>query len=223
MGVAKYCALVSKILYLLAHRRWLMPQKKRALISVSDKTGVVELVRGLRLLDFEIVSTGGTARVLREDDIDVIDVSEVTGFPECLGGRLKTLDPHIFGGILAKDIPADECTMEKLGLLYFDLVAVNFYPFERTVDEGGVTRIQAIEQIDIGGPSMVRAAAKNADRVTVVVDPADYDEVLAQLQKKGETDWGWRMELMLKAFERTADYDTAIARYLAGRRQAPKV
>lgn len=190
--------------------------KKRAILSVSDKTGIVELARGLILLGYEIVSTGGTARVLREDDIEVTDVSALTQFPECLEGRVKTLHPAIHAGILAKDNQAHEDAMASLGLPYFDLVVVNFYPFERTVQGGGASRIQAIEQIDVGGPTMVRAAAKNADRVTVVIDPSDYTLVLSQLQDTGKVDWALRQQLQLKVFRRTAAYDTAIAEYLAG-------
>lgn len=193
--------------------------KKRALLSVSDKTDIVEFARGLILLGYEIVSTGGTARILREDDIEVTEVSELTQFPEILGGRVKTLHPVVHAGILAKENQAHEDTMSEMGLPWFDLVVVNFYPFEQVIDQGGVTRIMAIEQIDIGGPTMARAAAKNADRVTVIIDPKDYDKVLGQLQDTGKVDWGLRQQLQLKVFQRTAAYDQAIVDYLSGNRR----
>ncbi|PLX24683.1 hypothetical protein C0580_04545 [Candidatus Parcubacteria bacterium] len=191
--------------------------ENRALLSVSNKRGIVEFARGLVLLGYEIVSTGGTARVLREDDIEVTEVSELTQFPEILGGRVKTLHPAVHAGILAKDSQAHEDTMTEMKLPWFDLVVVNFYPFENVIDQGGVTRIQAIENIDIGGPAMARAAAKNADRVTVIIDPNDYDKILAQLQDTGKVDWGLRQQLQLKVFERTSSYDSAVAKYLSGR------
>lgn len=193
--------------------------KKRALLSVSDKADIVEFARGLILLGYEIVSTGGTARILREDDIEVTEVSELTQFPEILDGRVKTLHPAVHAGILAKENQAHEDTMSEMSLPWFDLVVVNFYPFEQVIDQGGVTRIMAIEQIDVGGPTMARAAAKNADRVTVIVDPKDYDKVLGQLQDTGKTDWGLRQQLQLKVFQRTAAYDQAIVDYLSGNRR----
>jgi phosphoribosylaminoimidazolecarboxamide formyltransferase/IMP cyclohydrolase len=189
---------------------------KRALISVSNKAGVVEFARGLRELGWEILSTGGTAKALREAGVEVIDVAKVTGFPEMMDGRVKTLHPAIHGGLLARrDVPEHLMAIEAQGIAPIDVVAVNLYPFEQTVAHPDVTDEEAIENIDIGGPSMVRSASKNFDSVTVVVDPADYPKVLAELQN-GSTNLETRKNLAVKAFAHTSAYDAAITKYLGG-------
>jgi phosphoribosylaminoimidazolecarboxamide formyltransferase/IMP cyclohydrolase len=184
---------------------------QRALISVSDKTGIAEFARGLVDLGWEIVSTGGTARVLRQAGIAIREVSQVTGYPEMMDGRVKTLHPSIHGALLARrDQDAHMRALEERDIRPIDLVAVNFYPFRQTVARRDVARSDVIEQIDIGGPSMIRAAAKNFEAVTVVVDPADYSRVLSELGG-GKTDEALRRELAAKAFAHTAAYDAAIA------------
>jgi len=185
--------------------------KKRALISVSNKAGIGEFAKKLTELDWEIISTGGTAKVLRAEDIPVIDVAEVTGFPECFGGRLKTLDPHIFGGILPTKSTEDLATMEELELHRIDLVVCNLYPFQDTVAKK-VSSELTIEQIDIGGPSMLRAAAKNYKNTMVVCDPTDYPIILDYIEK-GKVDDNIRWYLAFKVFEMTAEYDAAIKEY----------
>lgn len=188
---------------------------RRALISVSDKRGVVEFARGLAELGIEILSTGGTARALREAGVPVVPVEEFTGAPEILDGRVKTLHPAIHGGILARrDLPAHLEQIERHGIGLIDLVCVNLYPFEATVARPECTLDEAIENIDIGGPTMLRAAAKNHAAVTVVVDPADYDTVLEQLRAAGTVDAPTRARLARKVFQHTARYDGAIADYL---------
>ncbi len=196
-----------------------MPKIRRAIVSVSDKTGVVEFARGLAGHGVEILSTGGTARLLRESGVPVTEVSAYTGFPEILDGRVKTLVPKIHGGILAiRDNPEHAAQMEAHGIQPIDLVAVNLYPFEKTVAEPGCTLEAAVEQIDIGGPCMIRAAAKNHRYVTVVVDPGDYARVLAEMDRLGgEVGDTLRYELAAKAFARTSEYDAAIAGWLKGR------
>ncbi len=196
-----------------------MPKVRRAIVSVSDKTGVVEFSRGLVGHGVEILSTGGTARLLRESGIPVTEVSAYTGFPEILDGRVKTLVPKIHGGILAiRDNPEHAAQMETHGIQPIDLVAVNLYPFEKTVADPGCTLEAAVEQIDIGGPCMIRAAAKNHRYVTVVVDPGDYGRVLAEMGRLGgEVGDELRYELAAKAFARTSEYDAAIAGWLKGR------
>jgi phosphoribosylaminoimidazolecarboxamide formyltransferase/IMP cyclohydrolase len=184
---------------------------KRAVISVSDKTGVEAFARGLVSLGWEIISTGGTARSLREAGLAVTDVSEVTGFPECLEGRVKTLHPNIMAGMLARNTPEHIQTLKELKIDMIDLVVVNLYPFQQTIAKAGTTEAEAIEKIDIGGPSMIRAAAKNSDRVTVIVDHADYQTVLDELKENGVTSDATRRRLMVKVFAMTASYDTAIA------------
>ncbi len=188
--------------------------KKRALLSVSDKTGIVEFAKSLVELGYEIVSSSGTARVLRENGIDVIEVSEITGFPEILDGRVKTLHPKIHGGILAvRDNPEHIKQLEQQHINPIDIVAINLYPFEKTVKSGaGLEEI--IENIDIGGPAMVRASAKNYKFVTVIVDPDDYSSVIDELKEKGETSLETRKKLALKAFRHTAFYDSVIASVL---------
>jgi phosphoribosylaminoimidazolecarboxamide formyltransferase/IMP cyclohydrolase len=186
----------------------------RAILSVSDKRGIVEFARGLAALDWELVSTGGTARVLREAGLEVRDVAEVTGHPEMMGGRVKTLHPAVHAGILARPgRDDDDAALAEMGYGHVDLVAVNLYPFQETV-AGGAPLPAAMEQVDVGGPTMIRAAAKNHERVLVVVDPGDYDRVLATIREHDATG-GLRRELAEKVFRHTADYDAAIAAYLA--------
>ena len=189
---------------------------KRALISVSDKRDLIRFARELTDLGFEIVSTGGTANALKEAGLAVTPVSDVTGFPEILEGRVKTLHPNIHAGILAKGEQEHLAQIDRLGIKPFNLVVVNLYPFRETVAKPGVTLEEAIENIDIGGPSMVRAAAKNYGRVAVVVDPNRYEEIIYQLRQKGEISAQTRLELALEAFTHTAMYDMAISRYLNG-------
>jgi len=193
-----------------------MTRLGRALISVHDKTGVVEFARGLAALGAEIVSTGGTARLLRESGIAVVDVAEITGFPEMLDGRVKTLHPKVHGGLLARrHVPEHMAALERHGIRPIDLVAVTLYPFEQTVARPGVSLAEAIENIDIGGPSMIRGAAKNHAHVAVVTDPAQYRPVLDELEKSdGVLSDGTRFRLAAEAFRRTAQYDAAIAAYL---------
>ena len=155
---------------------------KRALISVSDKTGIVDFAQKLVHLDYEIISTGGTAKTLRENGVAVINVSEVTGFPEILEGRVKTLDPHIHGAILAKDTPEHMAVLQEKNITPIDLVVVNLYPFQETIAKKDVTLEEAIENIDIGGPTMVRSSAKNYGRVAIVVNPKHYEAIIAELE-----------------------------------------
>jgi phosphoribosylaminoimidazolecarboxamide formyltransferase/IMP cyclohydrolase len=189
---------------------------ERALISVSDKKGIVEFCHGLANLDIEIVSTGGTASVLRENKIAVRDVSELTGFPEMMDGRVKTLHPKIHGGILAlRDNPEHIAKMREHGIAPIDLVVVNLYPFEATVARGAPFE-EIVENIDIGGPSMVRAAAKNHRHVGVVVDPEDYNSILAELRENDRSiSPATRFRLFVKAFQHTAQYDAAISNYFS--------
>lgn len=188
---------------------------KRALISVSNKSGVVDFARELHSLGFEILSTGGTKRALEEADIPVTGISEVTGFPEILGGRVKTLHPKIHGGLLARLDQADhQDALSQHGIVPIQIVCVNLYPFQQTIARGDASEEEAIENIDIGGPTMLRAAAKNHEFVTVLVDPADYGEVLAQLHDVGEVSRETRRRLAAKVFRHTAAYDALIAEYL---------
>ena len=197
-----------------------MNSKRRALISVSDKTGVVEFARSLAELGFEIVSTGGTHKILEQNGIPVTGISDVTGFPECLDGRVKTLHPMVHAGILAMRSNADHMKqVEELGVTLIDVVAINLYPFKQTILKPDVTLEDAIENIDIGGPTMIRAAAKNWQDVAVIVDPADYGRVVDEL-KAGGVSRETKFDLALKVFETTAAYDALIANYL--RRQAGK-
>lgn len=188
---------------------------KRALISVSNKTGVVEFARGLVDLGVEIVSTGGTAKTLREAGVPVTYISDVTGFPEILDGRVKTLHPNVHGGILALRIEDHLSQLAKHNITPIDLVAVNLYPFRETIAKPGVALEEAIENIDIGGPTMVRSAAKNYENVLVIVNPERYPVVLETL-RSGEAGSGFRMSLALEAFAHTASYDSAITAYLEG-------
>ena len=188
---------------------------QRALISVSDKTGIVEFARALATYRIEIISTGGTARLLAQHGIKVIEVGDYTGFPEMLDGRVKTLHPRIHAGVLARrDVAAHQKALADHDIPTIDLVVVNLYPFEQTIAKGDCTVGDAIEQIDIGGPTLLRAAAKNHHAVTVVVDPNDYATVLEQLRAGGTVDAPLRFRLATKVFEHTARYDGAIANYL---------
>ncbi len=194
--------------------------QKKALISVSDKTGVAEFARALTELNYEILSTGGTAAALREAGLQVTDVSQATGFPEIMDGRVKTLHPAIHGALLARrDLPSHMETLQQHDIAPIDIVCVNLYPFEKTIARPNATLEEAVENIDIGGPSMLRSASKNFDSVTVVVDPADYQIVLDELQAgstPGATQAATRKRLATKAFAHTAAYDAAITRYLSG-------
>ncbi len=189
---------------------------KRALISVSDKTGVVEFARALTEVDYEIVSTGGTAKALQAAGVAVTGISDVTGFPEILEGRVKTLHPSVHGGILAKGTSEHMAVLAEHNIKPIDLVVVNLYPFQATVAKPDVTLEDAIENIDIGGPTMVRSAAKNHDRVGIVVNPARYDSVIAELKESGELSLQTKRLLALEAFQHTAQYDAAISHYLSG-------
>ena len=190
----------------------------RALLSVSDKTGAVDFAKGLTALGYEILSTGGTAKALREAGVEVMDVSQVTGFPECLDGRVKTLHPAIHAGVLAmRDNPEHMKQLKDLGIATIDVVAINLYPFKATVMKPGVTFEEAIENIDIGGPTMIRAAAKNWQDVVVAVDPADYPAILDELSKGGVSK-EHKAALARKVFAHTAAYDAMISTWL--RRQA---
>ncbi len=191
----------------------------RALISVSDKTGIVEFAKDLVGLGVEIVSTGGTAAKLTEAGIDVIGISEVTGFPECLDGRVKTLDPHIHAGILAMRSNGEHMKqIADLNVTPIDIVVVNLYPFKATILKEGVEREEAIENIDIGGPTMLRSAAKNYQDVSVIIDPADYAVVLKELSEKGKVSVDTNFYLSSKVFEHTSSYDTMIADYMRKQR-----
>jgi len=188
----------------------------RALISVSDKTGLADFARGLAARGFELVSTGGTARALQEAGLAVIGVSDVTGFPEMMDGRVKTLHPLVHGGILARrGRPEDLASASTHGITLIDLVVVNLYPFVKAASNPDTPFDALVEEIDIGGPSLVRAAAKNFQDVLVVVSPSDYPAVLEQLDRPGGPAREFRFELARKAFAHTGDYDTAIASTLA--------
>jgi len=188
--------------------------RKRALISVSDKRGIVDFAKSLIDLGFEIISSSGTAKVLKENGIPVVEVSQITGFPEIMGGRVKTLHPKIHGGLLAvRDNPDYMKQLEEQGIQPIDVVAINLYPFEETVKRGADLD-EIIENIDIGGPAMVRASAKNHKFVTIIVDPDDYDFVIEELKENGETSLETRRKLALKAFRHTAFYDSVISSVL---------
>ena len=191
---------------------------KRALVSVSDKTNLVEFVSGLVELGYEIISTGGTKRVLDEAGLPTIGISDVTGFPEIMDGRVKTLHPKVHGALLCvRDNPSHVEQIKELGIDYIDLVCVNLYPFKETVQKPGVSHEEIIENIDIGGPSMLRSASKNYRYIPVLVDPADYDKVLAELRDNGETSLETRELLAAKVFRHTASYDAMIAEYLTAK------
>ncbi len=187
----------------------------RALVSVSDKTGLVPFVQGLIELGWTIIATGGTQKLLESSGVKTVGISEVTGFPEILDGRVKTLHPKVHGGILARrELPEHMETLAQQGIGTIDLVCVNLYPFRQTIAKEGVTMADAIENIDIGGPSMVRSAAKNWRDVTIVCDPADYDGVLEELRAAGKTSDETRLRLSAKAYTHTAEYDMCIAGYM---------
>ena len=195
---------------------------RRALISVSDKTGVLDFARGLRELGIEVLSTGGTAAAIREAGLEVTDVAEFTGSPEILDGRVKTLHPRLHAALLARRDDSDHmATLEAEGIEPIDLVCVNLYPFERTIETPGVTEREAVENIDIGGPTMIRAAAKNHSAVAVVVKPESYDAVLEELRESGgEVSTETRQWLANEAFAHTASYDAAISRWFGSRYEA---
>ncbi|KAB2953254.1 bifunctional phosphoribosylaminoimidazolecarboxamide formyltransferase/IMP cyclohydrolase [Heliorestis acidaminivorans] len=190
--------------------------KRRALISVSDKKGVVEFAQALVELGFEVVSTGGTFKTIKSAGVEVKYVTEITGFPEILDGRVKTLHPKVHGGILARRTPDHLEQLKDNDITPIDVVAVNLYPFRETIAKAGVTFEEAIENIDIGGPAMVRASAKNHASVTIVVNPDRYDGIVAELKEKGVVSAETRRQLALEAFAHTAEYDSAIAAYLKG-------
>ncbi|WP_028401211.1 bifunctional phosphoribosylaminoimidazolecarboxamide formyltransferase/IMP cyclohydrolase [Ectobacillus panaciterrae] len=188
---------------------------KRALVSVSNKTGIVEFVKGLIEQGVEVISTGGTKKLLQENGLNVIGISDVTGFPEIMDGRVKTLHPNIHGGLLAvRDNETHVAQMNELGIQPIDFVVVNLYPFKETISKPDVTFEDAIENIDIGGPTMIRSAAKNHEYVTVVVDPADYETVLSELKEGGEVSKEVKRKLAAKVFRHTAAYDALISEYL---------
>ena len=193
-----------------------MNKATRALISLTDKSGIESFAKGLTDLGIEILSTGGTAKKMRDAGIPVTEVSAFTGFPEMLDGRVKTLHPLIHGGILhQRHNPDHVAQCREHGIRPIDIVAVNLYAFEKTVADPGCRLADAVENIDIGGPTLLRASAKNFRDVTVIVDPADYDTVLAELRAEGHTSLVTRFRLAVKVFQLTSRYDSAIADYLA--------
>lgn len=192
-----------------------MNKVERALISLTDKSGIEDFARALTKLGVEILSTGGTAKKMRDNGIAVTDVSDFTGFPEMLDGRVKTLHPLVHGGILNQRHNEDhqqQCL--EHGIKPIDIVAVNLYAFEKTVADPDCSLADAIENIDIGGPTLLRASAKNFQDVTVIVDPADYEQVLAEIRESGNTTLKTRFRLAVKVFQLTSAYDTAIADWL---------
>lgn len=193
-----------------------MPKIKRAIISVSNKKGVVDFAKALHSLGVEILSTGGTAKALRDAGVSVKEVSDYTGFPEMLDGRLKTLHPKVHGGLLARrDNPKDMEDIKEYGIELIDMIVVNLYPFEETVAKPNVTFAEAIENIDIGGPTMLRSASKNFQNVAVVTDNNDYDSIIKEMKDiNGALSSKTRLELAKKVFRLTAKYDNAIADYL---------
>ena len=195
-----------------------MGKIRTAIISVTDKTGIVSFAKSLSEFGVAILSTGGTARALREGGLSVTDISDYTGFPEMMDGRVKTLHPKVHGGLLGRrDNPEHVAAMKTHGIRPVDMVVVNLYQFEKTVARQGVTLEEAVENIDIGGPSMLRSSAKNFRDVTVVVDPADYGVVLDEMKASGGgTTLKTRFRLAKKVFDLTHRYDGAISRYLEG-------
>ena len=192
-----------------------MRKIERALISLTDKSGIEGFAKELTDLGIEILSTGGTAKKLRDNGVDVVDVSDFTGFPEMLDGRVKTLHPLVHGGILAQKTNQNHLDqMEKYGLKPIDLVAVNLYAFEKATADPDCTPANAIENIDIGGPTLLRASAKNFQDVTVIVDPDDYPGVISEIRETGNTTLKTRFRLAAKVFALTSSYDTAISSWL---------
>ena len=193
-----------------------MARIKTVLISVSDKSGVVEFAKELDSYGVKFLSTGGTAKILREAGLDIMDVSEHTGFPEMLDGRVKTLHPKIHGGLLGlRSNPEHVSTMKEHGIEPIDMVVVNLYPFKQTIAKEDCTFEDAIENIDIGGPTMLRSAAKNFESVSVIIDPSDYQQVLEDMKNTdGEVTRDTNFKLAVKVFETTSDYDGAITEYL---------
>ena len=192
----------------------------KALVSVSDKTGIVEFAKRLEKQGVEIISTGGTYKKLKEEGVNVREVSELTGFPECLDGRVKTLHPIVHAGILARrDKPEHMKQLQDLNIDTIDFVVVNLYPFKQTILKDGVTREEAVENIDIGGPTMLRSAAKNYQDVTVITNPEDYEIVLKELEETGSVSIETKFRLMQAVFEHTANYDAMIANYLKEQRK----
>jgi phosphoribosylaminoimidazolecarboxamide formyltransferase/IMP cyclohydrolase len=194
----------------------IMPKIKRALISVSNKKGIVEFASELHAMGIDILSTGGTAKTLRGAGIPVKEVSDHTGSPEMLDGRVKTLHPRIHGGLLSRrDNPKDMEEIRKYGIDTIDMVVVNLYPFEETISKPGVTFAEAIENIDIGGPAMLRSASKNFQDVAVIVDPSDYGKIMDEMKRSnGDLTFKTRLELARKVFGHTSRYDGLIADYL---------
>ena len=189
---------------------------ERALLSVSDKTGIIAFAQKLAEKNIELLSTGGTAKILKKNKVPVVSVDAFTGHPEIMDGRVKTLHPKVHGGILAiRDNPLHQEHMKQNGIKPIDLVVVNLYPFKQTIARSGVTIEEAIENIDIGGPTMVRSSAKNHAWVTVVVDPDDYDTIISELYETGAISFETRKKCAVKAFRHTADYDTTIQKYLS--------
>ena len=186
----------------------------KAILSVFDKTGLIDFAKGLDELGWDLLASGGTAKALHESGLQAIEVAEYTKSPEILGGRVKTLHPAVHGGLLARPTVEDHKQLLSLGWDYIDLVAVNLYPFEQTITKADVSYAEVIENIDIGGVTLIRAAAKNHERVTLVCNPADYAEVLSMLKAGGVPD-EMRKRLAVKGFQSTAHYDAAISSYLA--------
>lgn len=193
-----------------------MAKIKRVLVSLSDKTGAVDFARGLAEFDVEFLSTGGTAKILRDAGLKVTDVSEYTGFPEMLDGRVKTLHPKIHGALLGiRSNPEHVETMKKHGIVPIDMIVVNLYPFRETISKPGCTFEDAIENIDIGGPTMLRSASKNFQSVTVVIDPVDYPMIIETMKKNnGEVSAEINLKLAYKVFKTTSEYDRMISDYL---------
>ena len=192
----------------------------KALISVSDKTGIVELAKELEQLGIEIISTGGTFKKLKEEHVKATEISDLTGFPECLDGRVKTLHPKVHAGILAmRNNPNHMQQLSELNIDTIDFVIVNLYPFRQTMMKENVTREECVENIDIGGPTMLRSAAKNYQDVSVITDPADYAKVLEELKTNGQVSLDTKFYLMQKVFEHTANYDAMICNYIKNERK----
>ena len=187
----------------------------RALFSVSDKTGVVEFARELESLGWEIIATGGTMKLLQDAGLKIINISEITGFPEICDGRVKTLHPKVHGALLGRrDLESHRAQLRENGIEYIDLVCVNLYPFRETIAKPDVTMEDAIEHIDIGGPSMLRSAAKNWADVTVVCNPANYSLIIDEIREHGNTTRETRLKLSAEAYTHTAEYDMMIATYM---------